>query len=99
VDVANVERLNLLDLAPGGHLGRFVIWTESAFKKLDEVYSFLETPSLKKKGFVLPRPKMSNADLGRLINSDEVKSRKNHSRMPHQQGGQAHQQGGQAHGG
>jgi large subunit ribosomal protein L4e len=46
VDVANVERLNLLDLAPGGHLGRFVIWTESAFKKLDEVYGSLETPSL-----------------------------------------------------
>ena len=34
VYVANVERLNLLDLAPGGHVGRFVIWTESAFKKL-----------------------------------------------------------------
>jgi large subunit ribosomal protein L4e len=74
VDVANVERLNLLDLAPGGHLGRFVIWTESAFKKLEEVYGSFETPSLKKKGFVLPRPKMANADLGRIINSDEVQS-------------------------
>ncbi|KAL6893902.1 hypothetical protein ACP4OV_008000 [Aristida adscensionis] len=74
VDVANVERLNLLDLAPGGHLGRFVIWTECAFKKLDEVYGTFETPSAKKKGFVLPRPKMANADLSRLINSDEVQS-------------------------
>ncbi|VAI38022.1 unnamed protein product [Triticum turgidum subsp. durum] len=74
VDVANVERLNLLDLAPGGHLGRFVIWTESAFKKLDEVYGSFEASSSKKKGFVLPRPKMTNADLGRLINSDEVQS-------------------------
>jgi len=64
VDVANVERLNLLDLAPGGHVGRFVIWTESAFKKLDEVYGSFETSSSKKKGFVLPRPKMANADLG-----------------------------------
>ncbi|PAN09773.1 hypothetical protein PAHAL_2G049700 [Panicum hallii] len=73
VDVANVERLNLLDLAPGGHLGRFVIWTESAFKKLEEVYGTFDAPS-QKKGFVLPRPKMSNADLGRIINSDEVQS-------------------------
>jgi len=73
VDVANVERLNLLDLAPGGHLGRFVIWTESAFKKLEEVYGTSEAPS-QKKGFVLPRPKMTNADLGRIINSDEVQS-------------------------
>merc|ERR1711884_94943 len=30
VDTINVERLNLLKLAPGGHVGRFCIWTESA---------------------------------------------------------------------
>ncbi|KAJ6330897.1 hypothetical protein OIU76_009484 [Salix suchowensis] len=41
VEVANVERLNLLKLAPGGHLGR---------------------------------SKMVNADLARIINSDEVQS-------------------------
>ncbi|KAG2087834.1 uncharacterized protein F5147DRAFT_658872, partial [Suillus discolor] len=29
--------LNLLQLAPGGHIGRFVIWTEGAFSLLDEV--------------------------------------------------------------
>jgi large subunit ribosomal protein L4e len=34
----NVERLNLLRLAPGGHVGRFVIWTESAIQKLDALY-------------------------------------------------------------
>jgi len=27
VDLCNVSRLNVLQLAPGGHLGRFVIWT------------------------------------------------------------------------
>ncbi|KAH8505580.1 hypothetical protein H0E87_012708 [Populus deltoides] len=31
-EVANVERLNLVRLAPGGHLGRFVIWTKSAIE-------------------------------------------------------------------
>ncbi|VAH30687.1 unnamed protein product [Triticum turgidum subsp. durum] len=34
VDVANVERLNLLDLAPGGHLGRFVIWTANRIQEV-----------------------------------------------------------------
>lgn len=74
VDIVNVERLNLLKLAPGGHLGRFVIWTKSAFEKLDSIYGSFEKTSEKKKGYVLPRPKMLNADLARIINSDEVQS-------------------------
>eukprot|EP00262_Sarcandra_glabra_P001658 TRINITY_DN1177_c0_g1_i2.p1 TRINITY_DN1177_c0_g1~~TRINITY_DN1177_c0_g1_i2.p1 ORF type:complete len:426 (+),score=17.59 TRINITY_DN1177_c0_g1_i2:57-1280(+) len=74
VEVANVERLNLLKLAPGGHLGRFIIWTKSAFEKLDSVYGSFEKPSEKKNGYVLPRSKMVNADLSRIINSDEVQS-------------------------
>ncbi|KAK1296023.1 60S ribosomal protein L4 [Acorus calamus] len=74
VDVANVDRLNLLKLAPGGHLGRFIIWTKSAFEKVDSVFGMFEKPSEKKKNFVLPRSKMSNADLSRIINSDEVQS-------------------------
>ncbi|KAL5708945.1 60S ribosomal protein L4 [Ranunculus cassubicifolius] len=74
VEVANVERLNLLKLAPGGHLGRFIIWTKSAFEKLDSVYGSFEKASLKKKGYVLPRSKVVNADLARIINSDEVQS-------------------------
>ncbi|WCJ41656.1 60S ribosomal protein L4 [Euphorbia peplus] len=74
VEIANVERLNLLKLAPGGHLGRFVIWTKSAFEKLDSVYGSFDKLSEKKKGYVLPRSKMVNADLARIINSDEVQS-------------------------
>ncbi|URE20652.1 Ribosomal protein L4/L1 family [Musa troglodytarum] len=74
VDVANVERLNLLKLAPGGHIGRLIIWTKSAFQKLDTVFGTFDKPSEKKKGYVLPRPKMVNADLSRIINSDEVQS-------------------------
>lgn len=37
VEVTSVDRLNLLQLAPGGHVGRFCIWTKSAFEKLDKV--------------------------------------------------------------
>lgn len=56
VEVCSVKRLNLLQLAPGGHLGRFVIWTESAFGLLDEVFGTFDTPSLQKKNFVYVYP-------------------------------------------
>lgn len=38
VEIANVNRLNLLQLAPGGHIGRFIIWTASAFRSLDKIF-------------------------------------------------------------
>merc|ERR1719342_484753 len=37
VETIQVSKLNLLKLAPGGHVGRFCIWTESAFLKADSV--------------------------------------------------------------
>jgi len=74
VEVANVDSLNLLKLAPGGHLGRFIIWTKSAFTRLDEVFGTSETESAVKKGWKLPRNIMTNPDLARLVNSDEVQS-------------------------
>jgi large subunit ribosomal protein L4e len=74
VEVANVTRLNMLQLAPGGHLGRFCIWTESAFKMLDSVYGTQDTPSEFKKGYVLPSAKISNPDVQRIIQSTEVQS-------------------------
>jgi large subunit ribosomal protein L4e len=74
VNTACVDRLNLLDLAPGGSFGRFVIWTESAFKKLNDMYGSLKTGAPMKKGYHLPRAAMENADLARIINSSEVQS-------------------------
>jgi large subunit ribosomal protein L4e len=74
VECASVDNLNLLDLAPGGHLGRFIIWTEGAFNKLDEIFGTLEKNSASKNGFNLPHGNMTNADLARLINSDEIQS-------------------------
>lgn len=72
VDMVHVDRLNLLQLAPGGHVGRLIVWTQDAFEKLDEIFGTAENKSLLKKGFSLPRAPMTNADLSRLINSDEV---------------------------
>merc|ERR1712066_306362 len=74
VETACVTRLNLLKLAPGGNFGRFVIWTEGAFKKLSEIYGTMKSGAPMKKGYTLPRPMMENADVARIINSDEVQS-------------------------
>jgi large subunit ribosomal protein L4e len=75
VELAHVDRLNLLKLAPGGHLGRFVIWTQSAFARLDKLYGTNAQASQLKKDFRLPRPLVANADIARIINSDEVQSK------------------------
>lgn len=74
VELALVDNLNLLDLAPGGHIGRFCVWTKGAFEKLDSIFGTYDETSQLKSGFSLPRTMMSNADLARIINSDEVQS-------------------------
>lgn len=74
VETSSVFALNLLQLAPGGHLGRFVIWTSSAFAALDDIYGSTTVPSALKKDFLLPANIVSNADVTRLINSSEVQS-------------------------
>jgi len=72
VDFLQVERLNLLKLAPGGHLGRFCIWTEGAFRKLEALYGSWNGKAKLKKDWRLPAAKMSNPDFGRLIRSEEI---------------------------
>eukprot|EP00906_Rhabdomonas_costata_P026364 RCo037544 len=66
VDIMHVKHLNLLRLCPGGHVGRMIVWTESAFKKLDAKFrAFLP-------GHVV--------DGKRVLNSEEVQGvvRKKH---------------------
>ena len=74
VEICHVDRLNLLKLAPGGHLGRFVIWSKSAFEMLDSIYGCFDKVSEMKRKYVLPRHKMLNGVLARIINSDEIQS-------------------------
>jgi large subunit ribosomal protein L4e len=74
VETSSVFALNLLQLAPGGHLGRFIIWTSSAFAALDTIYGSTTAPSALKKDFLLPSNIVSNADITRLINSSEVQA-------------------------
>ena len=73
VDTIDVTKLNLLKLAPGGHVGRFCIWTESAFKKLDSIYGTWRKPSESKKNWNLPMPKMAVTDLAKLLKSEEIR--------------------------
>ncbi|KAF4522367.1 hypothetical protein B566_EDAN012224 [Ephemera danica] len=73
VDTCSVRKLNLLKLAPGGHVGRFVIWTESAFRQLDSVYGTYRAKSEQKQDYSLPMPKMANTDLARLLKSEEIR--------------------------
>ena len=74
IELCHVTRLNLLQLAPGGHIGRFIIWTQSAFAQLDDIFGTFTKESKQKNGWKLPQPKMTNTDLSRLFNSDEVQS-------------------------
>jgi len=62
--------LNLLQLAPGGHLGRLVIFTKDAFEQLDNIFGTYRQKGVQKSGFQLGRNLMSCADLARIINSD-----------------------------
>merc|ERR1712098_429504 len=74
VDTIQVDNLNILKLAPGGHVGRFVIWTESAFKKLDGLYGTWKKASTSKAGWNLPQPKMANTDLSALLKSEAIRA-------------------------
>merc|ERR1711924_470663 len=76
VELCDVTALNLLQLAPGGHLGRFVVFTENAFSKLDGLYGGKNgSLSTEKKGYRLPRAIMTNSDLPSIINSTRCSPR------------------------
>nr|CAG4642594.1 EOG090X0822 [Evadne anonyx] len=72
ISLCSVNRLNLLKLAPGGHVGRFVIWTQSAFERLNALYGTWREKSKLKSNYNLPQPIMSGTDLSRLLKSEEI---------------------------
>jgi large subunit ribosomal protein L4e len=72
VETSSVYSLNLLQLAPGGHLGRFIVWTSAAFAALDKIYGSTTEPSALKKDFLLPSTVMKQPDLSKIINSSDI---------------------------
>lgn len=73
VNCINVNRLNLRELAPGGHIGRFVLWTESAYKKLNALYGTFSRDAVLKRGYRHPKAEMTMTDIKRIITSPSVK--------------------------
>jgi large subunit ribosomal protein L4e len=75
VDMCHVSRLNILQLAPGGHLGRFCVFTEDAFRALNNQYGTNKAECTERSGYHLNRTVMNCADLSRIINSDQVQAK------------------------
>lgn len=75
VELTHVDSLSLLQLAPGGHLGRFIIWSEAAYQRLNSTWGTNKSTATEVRvGYHLPRSIMSNSDLSRIIDSDEIQS-------------------------
>lgn len=74
VDQLNVDKMSIFELAPGGHSGRLILWTESAFKKLSVIFGKINESSEVLKGFTLPKKLVTSDSLEELFYSDEVQS-------------------------
>lgn len=74
VKVANVNSLSLIDLCPGGHPGRLLVWSEDAFNQLNEVFGTTKVASQKKAGYYLPTPAMLHPSVGRVLTSDNIRA-------------------------
>lgn len=75
VDLVRVEKLDVIKLAPGGTLGRFIVWSEAAFNHLEALWgSWTDPPKLKRK-FRLPRPVMTNPDVTRILGDPAIQSK------------------------
>jgi len=72
VDYIHVNRLNIRQIAPGGHLGRLIIWTKGAFEQLDKLFGSHRQSAALKSGYKLQREVLTHSDIARIINSDEV---------------------------
>ena len=74
VDVVSVHKLSILKLAPGGTLGRFVIWSSAAFKALDHIFGTYTSTGVEKGGYQLLRSVMNYADVTAIVKSEAVQS-------------------------
>lgn len=74
VQLVPVESLNILRLAPGGHVGRFLIFTEDAFKELDNIYGNFSAGSSNKKNWSIPSAVIQNSDLQSMLQSENIQN-------------------------
>merc|ERR1711933_52040 len=74
VNLVPVEALNVLRIAPGGHVGRFLIFTEDAAEALDAIYGNFQTGTSAKKNWSIPSAVIQNSDLQSMLQSEEVQA-------------------------
>lgn len=72
IEICSIKSLNLLTMAPGGHIGRLCIWTYPAFSKLDSLFYGKENINAKKSSSTLDNYSFLN--IKNTINSDKVQS-------------------------
>jgi len=73
VTVANVENLNVRQLAPGGKGGRLTIFSEAAFKKLDAIFGGADGVSMQKAGYKLPRS-VTSGNVSKIMSSEQIQN-------------------------
>jgi len=74
VDFMQVDTLDLLRLAPGSHPGRLVMWTESAFRRLGDLFGTFGKGTEFKRGYKLMRAMMTCPDFKKVLLSEEVRA-------------------------
>eukprot|EP01120_Amphizonella_sp_Union-15-10_P007419 TRINITY_DN24_c0_g2_i1.p1 TRINITY_DN24_c0_g2~~TRINITY_DN24_c0_g2_i1.p1 ORF type:complete len:423 (-),score=61.15 TRINITY_DN24_c0_g2_i1:75-1343(-) len=82
VELCHVRYLDILQLAPGAHLGRFIIWLEDAFQLLDSIFGTPRVVSQIKLNYRPPRSLLTNPNVTRLISSTEIQNAIRDTRPP-----------------
>mmetsp|Transcript_15344 Transcript_15344/g.39050 ORF Transcript_15344/g.39050 Transcript_15344/m.39050 type:complete len:331 (-) Transcript_15344:46-1038(-) len=75
IETCCVDFLNLQKLAPGGHVGRFCIWTYKSFSKLDQIFTNCNFNSSLKVPNKIGNNIITNPNLKSIINSNEIQNK------------------------
>lgn len=73
IEMMNISEPDILKLAPGGSVGRLIVWTESAFSQLEKIYGKIGGKSMFEK-FSLKAPTISVDSLEEYFYSPEIQS-------------------------
>jgi len=74
LDLMDVNKMDLLELAPGGSMGRLVLWTDSAFKHLHSLFGKMGGSSEVLTNYSLPLPQVSTSNLDDYFYSAEIQN-------------------------
>ena len=76
IDICKISGLNILKLAPGGHVGRLCIWTDISFVKLNSLFtSYIENDINFNKKAVFQSSFFSEFTLPRIIKNQSIQDK------------------------